>query len=333
MNKMIFTLVLLATGTFFVVLSQGKQLHLLIFASFLLATAITSFIDSTYKDIQGNSAELDIKADKLLGILDEIGIKGRFTTSIAVLFFSFILLSLFTLAVFRVIPRSIQDAMDLAGISQSEALSLHQNYDNGPLNEVDIKYGESRIGRLTEFELISELEQLANAGLARKEISSITDKIRNACTLKDGLCKVAGLYRVSVAFTVNGELDNHPYLKANICPSINGKANFLRTRLREGHKIRIHPMEQGARPVTNLQSTATPYMGNREVATYDPYPEEQGKIPKEASSACRGNIPFIQLPRSYLDKYEFEPPEGQFTTAYLTIEKEEIVNKESVAKP
>jgi|LakMenEpi03Aug12_release.lakeMendotaPanAssembly.Ray.scaffolds.fasta_scaffold197136_2 hypothetical protein len=332
MNKTIFTLILLATGAFFVILSQGKQLHLLIFASFLIATAITSFIDSTYKDIQGNSAEVDIKTDKLLGILDGIGIKGRFTTSIAVLFFSFILLSLFTLAVFRIIPHSIKDAMNLAGMSQDETLSLNQDYDKGPLNEVEIRHGENRIGRLTEVELIAELEQLANAGIARKEISSITDKIRNACTLKDGLCKVTGLYRVSVAFTQDRELDRHPYLKANICPAIDGKANFIRTRLREGHKIRIHPMEEGARAVTNLQSTATPYMGNREVGTYDPFPEEQGNIPREASRACRGNVPFIQLPLSYLDKYEFEQPEGQFTSAYLTIEKEELINKETITK-
>jgi hypothetical protein len=222
--------------------------------------------------------------------------------------------------------------MNLAGMSQDETLSLNQDYDKGPLNEVEIRHGENRIGRLTEVELIAELEQLANAGIARKEISSITDKIRNACTLKDGLCKVTGLYRVSVAFTQDRELDRHPYLKANICPAIDGKANFIRTRLREGHKIRIHPMEEGARAVTNLQSTATPYMGNREVGTYDPFPEEQGNIPREASRACRGNVPFIQLPLSYLDKYEFEQPEGQFTSAYLTIEKEELINKETITK-
>jgi hypothetical protein len=326
MSSIIFTLILLATGTLFVVLSQGRQLHLLIFASFFIATAITSFIDSTYKDIQGNSAEVDIKTDKLLGILDGIGIKGRFTTSIAVLFFSFILLSLFTFAVFRTIPHTVKDALSLAGKSHNEALSLYQDYVNGPLNEVEIKHGESSIGRLTEGELIAELEQLANAGIARKEISTITDKIRNACTLKDGLCKVTGLYKVSVAFTQNRELDNHPYLKANICPAIDGKDNFLRTRLREGHKIRVHPMDQGARAVTNLQTTATPYMGNREVGTYDPFPKEKGQIPIEASRACRGNVPFIQLPISYLERYEFEQPEGPFTTAYLTIEKEKLIN-------
>lgn len=150
MGKQITVLIIFATGAFFVILSQGRQLHLLIFASFLIATAITSFIDSTYKDIQGNSAEVDIKTDKLLGFLDGIGIKGRFTTSIAVLFFSFILLGLFTLAVFRIIPHSIKEAMSLAGISENQALSLHQDYNKGPLSEVEIKYGESRIGRLTE---------------------------------------------------------------------------------------------------------------------------------------------------------------------------------------
>ncbi len=238
------------------------------------------------------------------------------------------LLSLFTLAVFRIIPHSIKDAMSLAGISQNETLSLNQDYNKGPLNEVDIKYGENRIGRLTDVEIIAELEELAKAGIARKEISSITEQIRNACTLNDGLCKVAGLYRVSVSFPQNRDLDSHPYLKANICPSIDGKANFLRTRLREGYKIRVHStMAQSPNSVNSLQSTATPYMGNREVGAYDPFPKANGKIPNEASNACRGSVPYIQLPLSYLDKYNFEPPDGQFTTAYLTIEREEIINK------
>ncbi len=328
MGKQIIILIIFATGVFFVILSQGRQLHLLIFASFLIATAITSFIDSTYKDIQGNSAEVDIKTDKLLGFLDGIGIKGRFTTSIAVLFFSFILLALFTLAVFRIIPHSVKEAMSLAGINENQAFSLNQDYNKGPLNEVEIKYGENRIGRLTEGEIIAELEQLAKAGIARNEISSITEEIRKACTLKDGLCKVAGLYRVSVSFPENRELDRHPYLKANICPSIDGKANFLRTRLREGYKIRVHStLQQDQGSANSLQSSATPYIGNREVGTYDPFEVVNGKIPREASQACRGSIPYIQLPSYYLDKYDFEQPVGQFTTGYLTIEKEDITIK------
>lgn len=120
----------------------------------------------------------------------------------------------------------------------------------------------------------------------------------------------------------------HPYLKANICPSIDGKINFLRTRLREGYKIRVHStLEQQPNTMNSLQSTATPYMGNRQVGTYDPFSEKNGNIPSEATQACRGSVPYIQLPLEYLRKYGFEEPVGQFTTGYLTIEKEDITIK------
>jgi hypothetical protein len=328
MNRQFFILLLLATGACFVVVSQGRQLHLLIFASFLVATASATFIDATYKDIQGNTAEVDIKSDKLLGVLDGIGIKGRFTTSIAVLFSSFLFLSLFSIIVYRLVPHNIEDSMALAGLKPDKAMVLDQDYKTGPLNEVKVKFGEANVGRLTDFELLSELESLAKAGIARKEISSITEKIRQACTLNDGLCKVAGLYRVSLSFSDNEELDNHPTIKANICPEIDGKENILRERLREGYKLRVHSTLNGsANTAGNLLKTSTPYLANREVGPYDPYPIQQnGKYPKESVQACQGSIPWIQLPKSYRLKYDFEPPVGQFTNAYLTIEKDSIVN-------
>ena len=328
MNRQFFILLLLATGACFVVVSQGRQLHLLIFASFLVATASATFIDATYKDIQGNTAEVDIKSDKLLGVLDGIGIKGRFTTSIAVLFSSFLFLSLFSIIVYRLVPHNIEDSMALAGLKPDKAMVLDQDYKTGPLNEVKVKFGEANVGRLTDFELLSELESLAKAGIARKEISSITEKIRQACTLNDGLCKVAGLYRVSLSFTDNEELDNHPTIKANICPEINGKENGLRERLREGSKLRVHSTLNGSANTSgNLLKTSTPYLANRDIGSYDPYPIQQnGEYPKESAQACQGNIPWIQLPKSYRLKYDFEPPEGQFTNAYLTIEDDSIVN-------
>lgn len=329
MNRQFFILLLLATGAFFVVVSQGRQLHLLIFASFLVATATATFIDSAYKDIQGNTAEVDIKSDKLLGMLDEIGIKGRFTTSIAVLFASFVFLSLFSIVVYRVVPHNLKESMALAGVSADKTMALEQDYKTGPLNEVKVKYGEFSVGKLTDSEILSELESIARAGIARKEISSITDKIRQACTLNDGLCKVAGLYRVSVSFTDSKELDSHPYLKANICPEVEGKENILRERLREGYKLRVHStMTPSDSASGNMGKITTPYLSNREVGSYDPYPiQRDGKYPKEALQACQGSIPWIQLPKSYKEKYDFEPSFGQFTNAYLTIEKESIVNK------
>jgi hypothetical protein len=331
MNRQFFILLLLATGACFVVVSQGRALHLLIFASFLVAFATATFIDATYKDIQGNTAEVDIKSDKILGVLDGIGIKGRFTTSIAVLFSSFLFLSTFSIIVFRLVPHNITDLMTLAGLKPDKEMALDQDYKKGPLNEVKVKYGETSVGRLTDFEILTELESLAKAGIDRNEISSITDKIRQACTLNDGLCRVAGLYRVSVSFSDNEELDNHPRIKANICPEIEGEENILRKRLRKGYKLRVHSnnsiLNASSDTSGNLMKTSTPYLANEEVGSYDPYPmQHDGKYPKEALQACQGNIPWIQLPSSYRTKYDLEPPVGQFTTAYLTTENGIIDN-------
>lgn len=324
----LFQLLLLGIGTCLVVVSQGRSLHLLLFASFALSVAATSFVDATYKDLQGNSTEIDIKSEPILGILSSLGLKGRYSTSAAILFGSFIMLSTFSIIAYKLTPHSLSEAMGLAGLKPGkEQIELKQSWDGGPPTSLEIRHDNQALGELGTGEILTELRELASRGVKESSTPAITKTIYEECRGSDGLCQISKLHKVNISFSTELDISSrNGGVVANICPLPSENSEPIREELLNGAKIRVHATRE---PGTNLLAS-TPYLDNGKVGEYDPYPpsEIKGKdsssLVANAKKACLGKRPYIQLPASYQNPNKPFTPTGKdgFTTGFLTVEKE-----------
>lgn len=329
----IFILILLAIGTALAVISEGRQLHLLLISVFSFSVAVTSFIDATYKSLEGNSTEIDIKSDPVLTGLASIGLKGRYSSSVAIMFASLITLFLFSLIVFKLTPHSPADAMRLAGLDpdkQHVRLTNKWERGTGPPEslDLDILSKEEAIGKVSQEEILIQLRDLAEKGLEASNSPEIIKAIQIQCQKSEGLCRVSDFQRVNISFSEELDLSSSRGGEiANICPtSSNVIARDIRNKLLGGAMLRVHP--------TNTRRSligSTQFIGTDKVAEYDPFlPDpETKKIPALALRACSGTLPYIQLPKSY-ERAPFrftKADKDGFTTGFLSIENPGIENR------
>lgn len=323
----LFRLILLAIGTFLLIASKGQYLYLMLFAAFMFAVAATSFIDATYRDLQGNSTEVDIRTEPILGFLSSVGLKGRYSTAAAILFASFTMLALLSIVGYKLTPHSVSEALQLAGIDKpdQEVMDLGQSWNAGPPKGFEIAHDGVVLGRITSEELIAELRRLAEKGIEESATPALTKAIYEECRGSNGLCRVSKLYKVNVSFS--RELDSSSRqggVIANICPSSSENGRFIREELFNGAKLRVHPTKD---PGASLLAS-TPFIENNQVGQYDPFPLDPrtGSLPPDqmalAKRACLGSLAYIQLPASYQSKPFAPADKDGFTIGFLTLEKQ-----------
>lgn len=326
-DERVFRLILLAIGSGLLIASKGEQLYLMLFAAFLFSVAATSFIDATYRDLQGNATEIDIRTEPILGFLSSFGLKGRYSTAAAILFASFAMLALLSIVAYRLTPHNLSEAMQLAGIDKpaQEVMDLDQSWQAGPPRGFEVAHDGVVLGRITSEELIAELRRLAERGIEESATPALTKAIYEECRGSHGLCRVSRLYKVNVSFSQDLDVSSRQGgVVASICPLPNDNGKFIRDELLNGAKLRVHPTRD---PGADLQAS-TPFIDNRQVGEYDPFPPDPdtGRLPPaqlaKARRACLGNLAYIQLPASYQAK-PFAPADRDgFTVGFLTLERQ-----------
>jgi hypothetical protein len=186
--------------------------------SAMLAAGVSGFAHTSLgSNGNSDSLELESKGDTLLSIFQGLGIKGRFTASVAVFFTSFLLFVAGQIHVYHSFETESAKAKRLSPKPESVDITSTHNWIDKDKPAPDkysiLVHGRHHIGNLSNEQLTNMLEDIAEKGYEWNKLHPLTYRIIDDCDSSSGLCKNPERLTVEVSFA--DELETG---EANVCP-------------------------------------------------------------------------------------------------------------------
>jgi hypothetical protein len=186
--------------------------------SAMLAAAVAGFAHTSLGSASdGNNLEIESKGDTLLNMFQGLGLKGKFTASVAVFFMSFILFSGVQTLIYHSFETEESKVKRLSPKPQETEVSPTHTWisEDTPIpDNFLIALRGQDIGRLKSETVLAMLRDIAEKGYGWNKVHPLTYEIIEDCNISSGVCK--NPTRIYSDISYAGELSKN---EANVCPN------------------------------------------------------------------------------------------------------------------